>query len=82
MRNWYWVWMLVSILTFGCTAQRISPPLLAPAQTIAILPPNNRTDDPLIVAGDSFWDAFATPSQRVTVAETIMDQMTVTQLME
>src|SRR5262249_43493226 len=38
---------------------------------IAVLPPNNRTDDPLVVARESFWDVLANQSRRVTVPEVL-----------
>ena len=71
MNNWYGVGMLVSLLVCGCTAHPISPPRVAPAQTIAVLPPNNRTDDPLVIAGDIVWDLFAHRSRRVTVTDVL-----------
>jgi len=71
MSTRYGVWMLVSLLVSGCTAHPISPPRLVSAQTIAVLPPNNQTDDPLVVAGDILWDLFANRSRRVTVTDVL-----------
>ena len=64
-------------LAFGCVphSSLLSPLTFAP--TIAILPPNNRTDDPLIVAGDVLWNAFASQSRRVTVPDILAEEVKV-----
>ena len=65
------LWMLLVVLGLGCArTPRLSPPP-APVGTIAVLPPNNRTGDSLLVASDSFWDPYAASSQRVTVADVL-----------
>ena len=63
--------MLLVVLALGCArAPRPSPPP-APVGTIAVLPPNNRTGDSLLVASNSFWNPYAAGSQRVTVADVL-----------
>jgi hypothetical protein len=69
MKSGYWLWLFLSMLTLGCAPRPLAPPPSVPAQTIAILPPNNRTDDPLVGGGESFWDVFASQSQQVTVGD-------------
>src|SRR5690349_16845123 len=71
MSTRYGRWMLMSLFVCSCTAHPLPPPRLAPAQTIAVLPPNNRTDDPLVVAGEALWEVFATQSRRVTVTDVL-----------
>jgi len=53
---------------------RASTPLPLPTivRTVAVLPPNNRTDDPLLAASDSFWDPYAPRAKPVTVADVLV----------
>lgn len=71
MKSGYWLWVFLSMLTLGCAPRPLAPPPSVPAQTITILPPNNRTDDPLVVGGESFWNVFAPQSQQVTVGDVL-----------
>lgn len=48
-----------------------APPTMRPGQAIAVLPPNNRTGDPLLVAGASFLDRYAFHTQRSTVGDVL-----------
>jgi len=73
MRSGYWLWFL-SMLTLGCALRPSPPPPPVPAQTVAVLPPNNRTDDPLTVGSDSFWEVFANQSRRVTVPDVLASE--------
>ena len=52
--------LLLPVLTLSCAAPPGPPPLPATAQTIAVLPPNNRTGDPLLVESAG----TRTPSRR------------------
>ena len=72
MRWAHWLWLLLSMLTLGCAPRPLSPPPPVPAQTIAVLPPNNRTDDPLIVASESLWDIFSSRSHQLTVGDVLV----------
>jgi hypothetical protein len=36
-----------------------------------VLPPHNRTDDPLLIASESYWDPVARRSRPVTVADAL-----------
>ena len=47
-----------------------APPDLR-GRAIAVLPANNRTGDPLLVAGASFLDRYALHAERVTVADVL-----------
>jgi len=63
--------LLLPVLTLHCTHAPVVPPLPATLQTIAVLPPNNRTGDPLLVESASFWDPYAPRPGRVTVADVL-----------
>src|SRR5947209_19262470 len=63
--------LLLPLLTLYCTHAPDAPPLPAPVQTIAVLPPNNRTGDPLLVESASFLDPDAVRPGRVTVADVL-----------
>ena len=65
------LWILLSVFALGCTRAPLPSPLPAPVGTVAVLPPNNRTGDSLLVASDSFWDPYAASSQHVTVADVL-----------
>src|SRR5262249_11560714 len=63
--------LLLPVLTLHCTHAPIAPPLPATVQTVAVLPPNNRTGDTLLVESASFWDPEAARPGRVTVADVL-----------
>ena len=65
------LWLLLSVLVLGCTPASLPSPPPAPVGRVAVLPPNNRTGDPLLVASNSFWDPYAANSQPVTVADVL-----------
>ena len=69
MMSGHWLWLFLSMFTPSCALRPLAPPPPVPAQTVAILLPNNRTDDPLVVGGESLWDVFFTPSRQVTIAD-------------
>ena len=46
--------LLLLVLTLSCALPPGAPPLPTTAQPIAVLPPNNRTGDPLLVESASF----------------------------
>jgi TolB-like protein len=48
-----------------------SPPPLDLPRTVAVLPPTNRTGDPLLVAGTSFYEKYVRPTDRVTVPDVL-----------
>jgi PBP1b-binding outer membrane lipoprotein LpoB len=71
MRDQYFPGVLFLILLSGCVQSPTTPPPSLSTSTITVLPPNNRTDDPLIVTSDSFWP-FASPrSQHLTIADVL-----------
>jgi hypothetical protein len=63
--------LLLPVLTLRCTHIPVAPPLPATVRTIAVLPPNNRTGDPLLIESVSFWDPYAARPGRVTVADAL-----------
>lgn len=64
------------VLTLGLVvAGACSKPFTAPPRsvtTVAVLPPNNRTGDPLLVAGGSFLEQYAFKTERITVPEALL----------
>ena len=65
------LWLLLPVLTLHCALPPSAPPLPATVRTIAVLPPNNRTGDPLLIESASFWDPSAARPGRVTVADVL-----------
>jgi hypothetical protein len=63
--------LLLPVLTLYCTHAPVALPLLATVQTIAVLPPNNRTGDILLIESASFLDPYAARPGRVTVADVL-----------
>jgi hypothetical protein len=63
--------LLLPVLTLSCSLPPNAPPLPATVQTIAVLPPNNRTGDPLLVESASFLHPYADRPGRVTVADVL-----------
>ena len=64
--------LLLPVLALGCALPPGTPPLPATARTtIAVLPPNNRTGDPLLVESASFWHPEADRPGRVTVPDVL-----------
>src|SRR5919199_541538 len=63
------------LLTLSCTRSPNAPPLPATAQTIAVLPPNNRTGDPLLIESASFWHPDADRPGRVTVPDVLATEV-------
>ena len=63
--------LLLPVLTLSCALPPNAPPLPATARTIAVLPPNNRTGDPLLVESASFLHPYADRPGRVTVPDVL-----------
>src|SRR5262245_42880455 len=63
--------LVLPVLTLSCAAPPSVPSLPATAQTIAVLPPNNRTGDPLLIESASFFHPYADRPGRVTVADVL-----------
>jgi hypothetical protein len=57
------------LLAAACETHPSAPPRLSLDQAIAVLPPNNRTGDLLLVSGTSFLDRYVFPSERVSVGD-------------
>ena len=68
-RRFLWLWLLV--LTLSCAAPPGPAPLPATVRTITVLPPNNRTGDPLLIESASFLHPYADRPGRVTVADAL-----------
>jgi hypothetical protein len=58
----------LTALVLSCTAPRIAPPPSS-VRRVAVLPPNNRTGDGLLVAGASLLERYALRTERVTVPD-------------
>ena len=67
--------LLLSVLTLSCALPPSTPPLPATARTIAVLPPNNRTGDPLLVESASFLHPYADRPGRVTVPDVLATEV-------
>jgi len=67
--------LLLSVLTLSCALPPRAPPLPATARTIAVLPPNNRTGDPLLVESASFLHPYADRPGRVTVPDVVATEV-------
>src|SRR5215510_3552369 len=67
--------LLLPVLTLSCALPPSAPPLPATARTIAVLPPNNRTGDPLLVESASFLHPEADRPGRVTVPDVLATEM-------
>ena len=63
--------LLLPVLALSCALSPGAPPLPTTAQTIAVLPPNNRTGDPLLVESASFLHPSADRPGRVTVPDVL-----------
>jgi hypothetical protein len=64
------LWLL-PVLMLSCASSVVSPPLPTAVRAIAVLPPNNRTGDPLLVGGTSLLEKYVFRSQPVTVADVL-----------
>ena len=63
------LWLL-PVLMLSC-ASSVSTPLPTAVRAIAVLPPNNRTGDPLLVGGTSLLEKYLLRSPPVTVADVL-----------
>jgi len=71
MRNRRWLPLL--LLTGACSRPAAPPPPDL-VRTVAVLAPANRTGDPLLVAGTSFFEKYALKSDRITVPEVLASE--------
>jgi hypothetical protein len=60
---------LLALCVVGCVRPQV--PVPQPVRTIAVFPPNNRTGDPLLIAGASFIEKYVLPAERYTVADAL-----------
>jgi hypothetical protein len=63
------------LLALSCTPSPTALPLPATVQTIAVLPPNNRTGDPLLIASASFLHPDVDRPGRVTVPDALATEV-------
>ncbi len=61
----------LSALLAGCLRAGIAPPPPNVASSVAVLPPNNRTGDPLLVAGGSLYEKYIAETERITVPDVL-----------
>jgi len=61
----------ILLIAAACSSPPPAPPKISRGETIAVLPPNNRTGDPLFVSGASFLDRYAFHSETVTVGDVL-----------
>lgn len=66
-------WLPLLLLAGAC-ARPAPPPPPDMVRTVAVLPPANRTGDPLLVAGTSFLEKYAFRSDRVTVPDVLASE--------
>ena len=62
------------VFMLGCARPAAGPPPGDLPHTVAVLAPNNLTGDPLLVAGASFFEKYATRSERVTVPDVLASE--------
>src|SRR5262245_9996694 len=67
--------LLLPLLTLSCALSPDAPPLPTTARTIAVLPPNNRTGDSLLVESASFLHPEADRPGRVTVPDVLATEV-------
>ena len=67
--------LLLPVLTLSCVLSPGAPPLPTTARTIVVLPPNNRTGDPLLVESASFLHPYADRPGRVTVPDVLATEV-------
>ena len=66
-------WFPLLLLTGAC--RPVAPPPPADmVRTVAVLAPANRTGDPLLVAGVSFFEKYALRSDRITVPDVLASE--------
>ncbi|HEX7407318.1 MAG TPA: hypothetical protein VF515_06655 [Candidatus Binatia bacterium] len=66
-------WLLLLVVC-GC-AQPPAVTLLPPTvRTVAVFPPNNRTGDPLLIAGASFYEKYVARTDRITVPDVLASE--------
>jgi hypothetical protein len=66
--------LLSSWLVAAC-ASPPAPPSLRPGQAIAVLMPNNRSGEPLLVAGGSLLDRYVFRAEPVTVGDVLAGEV-------
>jgi hypothetical protein len=59
------------LLFAACSASGPAPTQISQSQAIAVLPPNNRTGDPLLVSGASFLDRYVFHAEPATVGDVL-----------
>jgi hypothetical protein len=64
-------WTALVVLMGSCAFSPNVPPPPATIRTVAVLPPYNRTGDPLLVAGTSLLETYVFRSRPVTVADVL-----------
>jgi len=64
------MWCLLLVLG-AAACPRPPTPALVPVRMIAVFPPNNRTGDPLLIAGASFLEKYVLPTERFTVPDAL-----------
>ena len=67
-------WLSLLLLTGGCGRSVTPPPPRDMVRTVAVLAPANRTGDPLLVAGTSFFEKYAFRTDRVTVPDVLASE--------
>jgi len=66
-------WLSLLAVALACARPAPPPPGDMP-RTVAVLPPANRTGDPLLVSGTSFLEKYALRTDRVTVPDVLASE--------
>ncbi len=71
MKAWDTVFVLLALMVAGCARSPTSASIAATAGAIAVLPPNNRTGDDLLVAPGSLVGKYVFDDARVTIPDVL-----------
>jgi hypothetical protein len=62
------------LVVCGCARPPAVTLLPSTVRTVAVFPPNNRTGDPLLIAGASFYEKYVARTDRITVPDALASE--------